>query len=144
MTGDQWHYTDFLDHDPDDYLHLDDLDELPIESDTELSDQLDHQIGVGDRLRRTIREVDGIDAREHPILVEQMRLHGHVGELCYALAERPDIDRDTLLDHVHQVSRMQVSQSLLLVELLHVVAKADIDPAALRDPEHADLDHAAE
>lgn len=136
MTNDDsWEYTDFIEYDPEDYSHLDDLDQLPIECDTELSDQLDHRIGVGDRLRRTIREVDGIDAREHPILIEQMQLHGHMGKLCYALAERPDIGRDTLLDHAHQMSRMQVSQSVLLVELLHVVAEADID----LDHAHIDL-----
>lgn len=138
--SDEWDYRDFIEYDPEDYSHLDDLDQLPIESDTELSDQLDHRMGVGDRLRETIIDTDGIDAATHPTLIEQLQLDEHLAELRYTLVRRPDIGREARLDHLRQMSRLLHRQSVKLVELLAVLDKNDLDPADL--PDHAG-DHTA-
>lgn len=93
------------------------LDRIEPEVDTELSDDLDLDLGLDDDLAALIRETDGVDPAESPLISERIAAMHLLGELRVALLQGRDLDPDDLDDHVRTIVDIERASLLKVVEI---------------------------
>jgi hypothetical protein len=93
------------------------LDTVEPEVDTDLSDDLDLDLGLDDDLAALIRETDGVDPAESPLISERIAAMHLLGELRVALLQGRNIDPDDLADHVDTIVDIERSSLVKEVEL---------------------------
>jgi hypothetical protein len=110
-----------LDLDPDNASEdagIKNIDHIEPEVDTELSDDLDLDLGLDEDLAAKIRETDGVDPAESPLLSERIAVLHLLGQLIVALLQGKEIDRDDLVDHLRTIEDLERSALLKEVELV--------------------------
>lgn len=95
-----------------------DVDYIQTEVGTDLSDDLDLDLGLDEDLAAKIRETDGVDPSESPLLSERLAAMHLRGELIVGLLQGREIDRDDLLDHLRTIEDLERSAILKEVELV--------------------------
>lgn len=94
-----------------------DTDRIELEVDTDLSDDLDLDLGLDEDLAAKIRETDGVDPAESPLLSERIAVLHLLGEVKVALLQGRDLDPDDLLDHVDTIEDIERASLLKEVEI---------------------------
>lgn len=92
------------------------VDRIELEVSTDLSEDLDIDLGLDEDLAAKIRETDGVDPSESP-LSERIAVLHLLGELSVALLQDRDLNPDDLLDHVDTIRHIERSSLVKAVEI---------------------------
>ena len=94
------------------------VDRIELEISTDLSEDLDLDLGLDEDLAAKIRETDGVDPAESPLISERIAVLHLLGEVEVALLQGRDIDRDDLLDHIRTIVDIERASLIKEVELV--------------------------
>lgn len=94
-----------------------DPDRTELEVSTDLSEDLDIDLGLDEDLAAMIRETDGVDPSESPQLSERIAVLHLLGEVKVALLQGRDLDRDDLIDHLGTIEDLERSSLIKEVEI---------------------------
>jgi len=93
------------------------VDRIELEISTNLSEDLDLDLGLDEDLAAKIHETDGVDPADSPLISERLAVLHLLGELRVALLQGRDLDLDDLDDHVRAIVDIERASLLKEVEI---------------------------
>lgn len=85
------------------------IDRIELAASSKLSDQLDLDLGVDDDLATLLRETEGVDPAESPVIAERIAVREHITEPVVGLLLDKNLDLGDLADHLSCVANLQTS-----------------------------------
>lgn len=130
------------------------VDRIELASSSKLSDGLDLDLGVDDDLAMLLKETEGVNAAESPLLSERLAVREHIAEPVVGLLLDRELDLGDLADHFSRAANIQASLVFMdaeLVEFAGDISKQRVDARTdlsqrwgtadtIRDEIAADLD----
>lgn len=102
---------------------ISDFDHIETTGDTSLGDELD--LGLDEDITEAIRETDGVDPVECPILSEQIELMILAAEVYISLIQGHDLDSEELKNHFAVIETIQRSQMFNIIELMAAINQTE-------------------